>query len=280
MMVGAEELVDRFSGMITKRQAEKLSGDNEISESEKDRRPKKSFDVTNTAGVLEFINMELKSSAPRILVGEEKKEKYLVNIQDYIYRIFNPLSYGSGERNTNKRTAVLGREGLTINLTLRDRISDFIDINVFERGDLVLVKNARIDLVSGGLLGISNTTINKIMPVPFNGTINDYSFLRAGQRNVDVIGKVLEIGPIRYVSRLGGSGQTAVADCVLTDLKDSVNVSMWGSSAIQTAKMNINDILKIEFCNARTRNDRLEIFANDLSRVIANKKFENRLRPR
>jgi hypothetical protein len=96
-------------------------------------------------------------------------------------------------------------------------------------------------------------------------------------RNIDIIGKVVEISPIRHVSALSG-GAIAVSGCVLSDLSSTVGVSLWGSSALATASMHVNGFAKIEFCSARVRNEKMEVYASDLSRVVAGKAFAGRLR--
>src|SRR5208283_4668204 len=117
--------------------------------------------------------------------------------------------------------------------------------------------------------------ISRIAPTRHE-TITDYSTLKDGLKNFDIIGKVIEIGPLRHVNGLG-AGQTAVSDCVITDMKTSVGVSMWGSSAIETTRIKVNDFVKMEFCSARMRNDSITLYASDLSRIVANNAFSRRL---
>ena len=258
----AEEVMDRFSGMITKDQAAALAG-KEVAE-----KPVSS-DVINVDALLQFISMK-RDSQPA------SANPYSVNVQDYLYRIFNPVMRAVGNRQVSRRYVVLGREGCTIRLDLVGKLSEFIDINAFERQDLVVVKKALLDVSNGELVDGKGTMISRIAPTRHE-TITDYSMLKDGARNVDVIGRVVEIGPVRHVSGLSANGQVAVSDCVLTDMDMPVSASLWGSSAIATTRMKVNDFVKMEFCNARVRNGSMELYANDLSRVVANSSFARKL---
>jgi hypothetical protein len=97
-------------------------------------------------------------------------------------------------------------------------------------------------------------------------------------KNIDIIGKVVEISPIRHVSALSNGDAIAVAGCVLSDLSNTVGVSLWESSALATASMHVNGFAKIEFCSSRVRNEKIEVYANNLSRVVVGKSFAGRLR--
>ena len=139
--------------------------------------------------------------------------------------------------------------------------------------------NALISSAGGELRTGQSTIINRVFPSK-RDVLTGYSGISSDIRRTDIIGRVLEIGPIRHVSQLGKSGQTAVASCVLTDSVNSVAASFWGSSAIATTRMRTNDTIKIEFCDFRVRDGRVQIVANDDSRVVANSAFEKRLAKR
>ncbi len=261
MQYGVTDVLDSYGGMISRKQAQELSA-GAGARSERD--------VTNVSAFLEYVN----AKSDNRLVRENAESAYTVNIQDRIYRIFNPMEYGKQKR----RTIVLGSEGATIRMVLRGKLVDFIDSNVFERGDIVLIRNAAYDPQRNWLTGIYNTMINKIMPSPLQ-PITDFSQLHEGMKNIDILGKITEIGPIRYVNRLTGEGRIAVSDCMLSDLEKSISASLWGSSALMTSKLTVNDYVKIEFCNVVSRNSNMELYANDLSRIVSSKIFAGRLRP-
>jgi len=262
LMSATEELIDKYSGMITTKQAESIIENNAGDDSGKIP------ETISVKSLLEFLNN--KNSALGIRT---------VNVQDYIYRIFNPFTYSYSNRQGKSRSLVLGSEGSTIKLNLAGKASDFIDIGKFERGDLVLMKNLLLDSTGSELNSGSSTIISRINPAPARSTISDYSLLKEGLKNIDVLGKLIEMNPIRYINSSDGSGQIAVTDCVISDMNNTANVSLWESSALATAGMNVNDFIKIEFCSVRFRN-RIEIYASNLSRIVSGKGFANRLRQR
>ena len=274
-MHSTDEIVDNFSGMITRKQAQILS--EELEYGYVARQGVSSKEVINVKNLLEFVSMKV-SPAKSLVHNTSKQGTYTVNLEDRIYRIFNLMEYPSQARRLLRRTVVLGTENLTIKLNLFGKIAEFIDINGFEVDDLVLIKNALFDIASGELSSTGKTVINRISP-SYSG-ITDYSTLRDGMKNISVIGKVMEIDPIRYVSRLNSDGQIAVAGCKITDHANVVTVSLWESSAIATTKLNVNDFVKFEFCGVRSRNDLPEIYCNNLSRVLVNGNLSARLKRR
>jgi len=274
-MHSADEIVDNFSGMITRKQAQILADELEHNSVAKLGTPMK--EVTNVRGLLEFAAMKgipTGGFAQSVSV----QGTYTVNLEDRIYRIFNLMDYGLQMRKPPRRTIVLGAENSTIRLNLFGKAAEFIDINGFEVEDLVLVKNVLFSIASGELRSTGKTVMSRLSP-SYSG-ITDYSRLTEGMKNTSVIGRVIEIDPIRYVNRLNSEGQIAVAGCKISDLVNVIPVSLWESSAIVTTRLNLNDFVKLEFCSVRSRNNSLEIYCNNLSRVLVNNKLSARLRKR
>ena len=263
-MSDIEKVVDKFSGFLTRAQAEQLLKDGLYVQSK--------ASAKGNVSVKELLSRTKSQSNS----GSDTEAKSIVNIKDTVFRIFNPQPVNSQGHEKARRTIILGEEGSTIALSLWGKLSDLIDINAFERGDTVIVGNALLNGENSELRTGQSTIINRAVPSTSNA-ISDYSKISGDIRRADVIGRVLEIGPIRHVSQLGKSGQTAVASCVLTDSVNNVAASFWGSSAIATTRMRANDIIKIEFCDLRMRDGRLQIIANDDSRVVANSTFAKRL---
>jgi len=274
-MPSEDEIVDNFSGMITRKQAQILAEGLEYSSVAQHGMPTK--EVTNVKGLLEFAAMK-GSPAKGFVLSASKQDIYVVNLEDRIYRIFNLMEYGHQLRKLPRRTVVLGAENSAIRLNLFGKTAEFIDINGFEAGDLILIKNVLFDIASGELRSTGKTVISRLSP-SYSG-ITDYSMLKDGMKNISVIGKVIEIDPIKYVSRLNSEGQIAVARCKISDLVNTIAVSLWESSAIATTKLNLNDFVKLEFCSVRLRNDSLEIYCNNLSRVLVNNVLSTRLKKR
>lgn len=249
----AEGVMDEHYGMITRVQAQRVAEQGGAGL----RPPGSGVEKASVVSVNAFAAAH-RADAPS---GERP---YVVNVQDRLYRVFNMQDNGQGRQLS--RTVVLGSEGDTIQLFLSGELAREIDAKQFERGDVVFVRGALLDLQNCSLKALGRTTVARVMRS--HTSISDFSLLREGQRGIDVSGKVTEIGQMRYVNRLSGSGQIAVSDCTITDGTSAVPVSMWGSSATSTSSMEINSIVKIEFCSVRERNSSLEIYANDLSRVL------------
>ena len=273
-MEGYELIMDKFSGMISKEDAIKImNGEISLNLEENNEQPKiqkqQINDITDARSTIAFIN----TKKTTLNANDKNTTNYIVDIKDVVYRIFNPME--SKLKKGIKRTIVLGYEGSTINLVVHNKLSDFIDVNAIERGDTIFIRNAVLDIKQSLLYDQKNTIISKISPT--NNKIYAVSELSAGMRGVDVIGRITEIGTIKYVSALGND-QVAVASAKLSLNNVSVDVSLWGSSALATTRMNLNDFVKIEFCNVRSKFDKLEIIANDYSRVFSSNLLAQKVR--
>lgn len=250
---GPEDIMAEHFGMITGSQAAMISEG-------KIPGPVRQKDTINAAGLYAFIKVN------RQRQQENPGRSFIVDVEDIVYRVFNPVAYASGIQGKGRRTVVIGSEPSTFNITLFGKFSEYVDIGKIERGDTVLIRNLSLNMGGDLLYSSPSTSISRIKPS--SSGITDLSSIKSGSRNIDVIGRVTELGPIRYVAKLSGQGQVAVADCKLSDKNTTIVASLWGSSALQTAKLGINDYVKIEFCNAVERNGSVEIYANDLSRVL------------
>ncbi len=258
-MAGIQEVVDKFSGFITKEQAEYIL--NGTAPQPKPRAP-------STPMRIDELSQYASSSGT---------EEITVNIKDNIYRIFNPTSAKINGRESVSRKLILGEEGNTAVMALNEKISGFIDMNAFERGDLLMASNALYSRSTGELRCGPSTSINRMSPSVLK-VFNDFSELKGESRKIDLVGRLVEIGLIRHVTRLGGSGQIALASCIISDSRISIGASFWGSSALATSRMKPNEFIKMEFCDVRTRENSLHIYANDDSRVSASSAFSKRMK--
>jgi hypothetical protein len=248
----SEDVMDDHYGMITRAQAAAMVdvGESPTPDAQQGR--------TTVSGLNEFISMHKGDDAA-------DGQAHAVDVEDTVYRVFNVQKPdGAGKRPS--RNVVLGTEGNTVVLGLFDRLAESIDTDRIERGDTVFVKGALVDLRSGSLRGGDGTAISRL--AHSRAMVTEFSALREGQKNIDVAGMVVEMGPTRHVSRLNSPGQVAVSDCALSDGSSTMPVSLWGSSALAAASVGINSTVKIEFCSVRVRNGSLEVYAGDLSRVL------------
>ncbi len=253
-MQSADDVLDSFAGMITREQASAIANGGDL-QSNSDR-------CISVEGALEFIKAVrgAKESADAAKI-------YTVNLEDIVYRIFNEVG------DTSRRTVTLGREGSTINIAVSDRLSSAIDERGFERGDLVSVIGASLDILGERLVGTKSTTIVRMRRS--RSGVTDFSTLKDGDRNIDIIGRVAELGQLRSVSRLGG-GSVAAADCRISGREGSAEVTLWGSNALLTRNMHVGDFIKIEFCSVRSTEPKLQVNANELSRVLIHRDLSAR----
>ena len=253
-MQTAEDVLDRFSGMITREQALAMANGGEVD--------KGNNRATSVAGLIKLMKAARSNDAAK---------PYSVDVEDTVYRVFNEVSHGSSSR----RTVTLGNVGSTVNLSLAGSLSSIVDSRCIERGDVVMVRNASLDMATERLVGTRDTIISRRRPA-FSG-VTDFSKLRYGEKNIDVLGRVLEIGKVRHVSGLSASGQVAVADCKLADSRSAIVATMWGSSALACERMHAGDFVKIEFCSVSGIDSSLQVHAGDLSRVLVNSALGDRI---
>ena len=90
----------------------------------------------------------------------------------------------------------------------------------------------------------------------------------SGQRNVDTIGKVMAINPVKDFTSQRGPGK--VGSVLLADETGQIRVVFWNEQADKIRFMKEGDILKVQSGYVRDNNGRLEIQLNDRSHTILN----------
>ena len=235
-----EEVINDYSGMIDKNTANKIaSGNNKYSASSL---------LSNTISV-----------------------DSIVDVEDYVIRLFNKRVFNRNQQTHNVRHGVLGNGTNFVRLVLWDNFADLVDKIPIERGDKVLIKFLRVKNSEKGieLHSTKSTSIYRREPHPFG--IDDFSNLKDGEIS-DIIGSITSIGSLKYFDRDGK--QRNVVDCEITDKnQNKMKLVMWDSSALLTSEINIGTTVKIEFAKVKKINDQLEIHASDKSRVIINYKI-------
>ncbi|MCL5679789.1 MAG: hypothetical protein M1465_00385 [Candidatus Marsarchaeota archaeon] len=250
MMKNPKEIIDGFDGLLTKEQALAL-----YSESRLEAMPKMPLSA-------EYVSRLLSNDAKGILSGLAKEK---IDLQDEVYRVFNPSTKNFGESETFSRTVVLGSEGSTVNISLNKKTSDMLDSLKIERGDTILFKSLIIDIKTASFKSTPATSIDKL--AQSHSGINDFSRIKSNMNAVDVVGNVIEVDSIRHVSRANGSSIPAVK-IVLSDGKTTLNVACWGQSALVAASLPLNLKVKLEFCKAIDRSGIIEMRADELSRLL------------
>ena len=250
MMKTSDDIIDGFDGLLTKEQADRLYSESRSRPGIKEE--------SVTAGYMSDL---MSPGAIGILKGLEKEK---LNLEDKIYRIFNPVKKNFGNSDSVSRILVLGPEGSTVKVLLGKKLSDAIDSGLFCRGDTVIITNLTIDIRASLLRPTQKTSIKKI--AVDDACIKDFSLLSAGMKNVDIVGIAIEAGP---VVTLGNSASRKFLSTyiALSDGKTSVNVACTGSSAELASKLPLNSKARIEFCDVRENNGTIEVHAGDLSRI-------------
>ncbi len=266
----AEEIVDSYSGMITEEQAaaaESLPTNKE--------KTLKISDRTDIKSLLEFINAHKGEGA-----GTGSRSLYSADIEDSVYRVFNAVqpacAAGRDKADAAARTMVLGKVGNTMKMRLFGRLAEAVDSDCIERGSTVFVKHALLDISMEELRSGKGTAIIKA-GATMQATV-PFGKLSEGMRDIDVVGRVVEVGPIRRISRFGREEGIAVADCVLNDAGMSVHAVLWESAALLTASMRIGSFVRIEFCRVSSINGSIGVHATDLSRVLINDSLKSEAR--
>lgn len=106
---------------------------------------------------------------------------------------------------------------------------------------------------------------------PLSGRLQIKNIL-AGMRDVETIGKVLQIYELREFSNETKSGK--VASLLVGDETGTIRVVMWGSQADNVANIEQGFIVKIMGGYVRENKGRKEIHLNDRSQLIINPKGE------
>ncbi len=95
--------------------------------------------------------------------------------------------------------------------------------------------------------------------------VND---LKAGMRNIEVLGKIVRKFEVRHFESARGPGK--VASFVLGDETGTTRVVLWNDQADKLDEINEGDVLKLSSAYARDNNGRLELHLNDRSGVEVN----------
>src|SRR3989344_270937 len=99
---------------------------------------------------------------------------------------------------------------------------------------------------------------------PLSGKLQIKNIL-TGMRDVETIGKVLQVSDTREFMR--NDAVSKVASMLIGDETGTIRVVLWGNQADNTAKLGINDVVKVIGAYVRENNGRKEIHLNDKSQL-------------
>ncbi len=202
-----------------------------------------------------------------LLLKHEVVDGSIVNIEDKVYRVFNKIKMEINGTPRIKRVVVLGAEARTVSISLWDKNCNFIDSMLIQRGDSVSISSLKVRKVSDDieLSSTSGTYISRVVP-SYNFKSN-FSELSENERNIDIMGRILSVSPIRYFKDLDGK-QSGVSECSITDGKTEAHVTLWRSSSGYSTDMHPGAYIKLEFVSVKKIDDKLEITATDASRIL------------
>ena len=199
----------------------------------------------------------------------------IVDIEDYVYRIFNPRRFEKDGKERHVRTLIMGDTEKSIRVALWDKASALVDTMPIERGDKISATNLllRKGLTDLELSSRQNTFFTRLS-ISSTG-IGDFSMLKMNDKEIDVFAKIIEIGSPKYFEDQNGK-QRKVVRCIISDGISNLNAAFWDSSCDYIINAHPGDFIKIEFCSVKDNNG-MEINAGNFSRVVVNKLFKNKL---
>src|SRR3989338_10231390 len=107
---------------------------------------------------------------------------------------------------------------------------------------------------------------------PLSGRMQIKNIL-TGMRDVETVGKVLQIYPIKEFSNEARNGK--LASIVIGDETGTIRIVMWGAQADNSLKLEQGFIVKIIGGYVRENNSKKEIHLNERSQLVINPKGES-----
>jgi len=107
---------------------------------------------------------------------------------------------------------------------------------------------------------------------PLSGRLQIKNIL-TGMRDVETVGKVLQIYPIKEFSNEARNGK--LASIVIGDETGTIRIVMWGAQADNSLKLEQGFIVKIIGGYVRENNSKKEIHLNERSQLVINPKGES-----
>ena len=108
---------------------------------------------------------------------------------------------------------------------------------------------------------------NIVRVAPSKAEVTRLSALKNLDKDIDIIGKVVSVDPVRYFTDLSGR-HVSVSSCTLSEGSTNIRMSMWRSSSLYAAEMHPGDYVKAEFVSVKASESGLEISAGDYSRIF------------
>jgi ssDNA-binding replication factor A large subunit len=213
-------------------------------------------------------NKNYSKSNVKQLIALSPNDNELVSIEDTVYRIFNKNRIENNGVTRLRRDLVLGEEGSTLTVVLWDKSCELVDTLLVQRGDKVLISNLKVRTIQDSieLINTAGTYISRVIPTEID-VKTDFSSLNGNEKNIDILGRILSVSPIRYFKDLDGK-QNGISECTISDGFVEGRVTLWKSSSGYANEMHPGSYIKIEYCSIKKIEDKLDITANDYSRIL------------
>ncbi len=205
------------------------------------------------------------------LIAANLQDGEVVDLEDNVYRVFNKVKFNRNGSAGVNRIVVFGSEGNSVKTILWEKSAEFPDAMQIQRKDKVLATNLRVHKNGDETELYSSTSTYFSRITPSKSSVTDFSQLKGGERNIDIIGRIVSIGSSRSFKSLGGT-ESSVSDCNISDGKIEARVSLWGSCSTYTTEMHPGEFLKVEFASAKLSENGLELSASDASRMLISKR--------
>lgn len=238
-----DDLIDKYEGMLDLDLAEKLY------ESKYDEVPylfdKKIVSVEKLTDYL-YLNMSSESHSHLY---------YLVNLSDYIYRIFNRSKF------KNKRILVMGTSPDTINVIFKNK-NDKLDKLKIYHNDKITIKNLLVNMDKKSFYVNDETDIKRVSQS--KPPISNFGFLAPKIKNIDILGKVEDICKLKCSNEKDFFMKLKLKDRI----GNVMSLIAEDSSALSLDGIKKNQYIRLEFVKTKLESGKIYILADDDSRII------------
>ncbi|HVA83086.1 MAG TPA: hypothetical protein VNF06_02905, partial [Candidatus Aquilonibacter sp.] len=247
-MATTENVLDEHLGMISRQSASRIAEGKSIAEQRPSNDP---LDIAS----------EMVSIAD--LISGKAKVNSLIEIEEVVYRVFSKRQVEVGGVDILTRVLLLGTKEGNIRVILFDGKVDLANSIPIERGDRVVARNFVVRKSAAGLelASISQSTIRKESEA--RSGINEFSRINPSAQEVDVLGKLVVIGPVKHsifaVARDNDSCEFTISDGI-----DQMKVLVVGNGVRELEMAHPGDAIKIE-CATIRKNGKVELYVNESS---------------
>ncbi|MDE1869604.1 MAG: hypothetical protein KGH71_01295 [Candidatus Micrarchaeota archaeon] len=260
-MATTEKVLDEHLGMIDRQTASKIAEGKSIAE----QRP--SNDPLDIASEMVTI-ADLAAGKVRL--------NSLVEIEEVVYKVYSKRLVEVGGVDIMTRLISLGTRENRIRLILFDGKVDLANSIPIERGDRIVARNfvVRKGVHGFELASIAQSTIGREMSA--NTGITEFSRIKPDAQEIDVLGKLVVIGPIKHsifaVARDNDSCSFTISDGI-----DQMKVFVVGNNVRELESAHPGDPIKLEYATVR-KNGGVELYLNESSRILVSGSLKGRLR--